>query len=112
MLIFKRSKIIFHYFCLIFGYMKFFILFWAIKPKQHIMSATTNYIVKTYKMNGNDNRSSSFPIFKKAYDYYCNKADDLNLDNAEYSDSVEMNHTAGGIGYDYRLELIIEESND
>lgn len=74
------------------------------------MAAIITYNVTTKKMNGSETNTSEFLTFEKAYDYYCTKADELNLDNAEYSDSVEMNHTAGGIGYDYRVELTIEET--
>jgi len=51
-------------------------------------------------------RTESFDKFSEAYSYYNELCDMKNLDNAEYSDVVEMNHSAGGIGYEFRIELI------
>jgi hypothetical protein len=53
-------------------------------------------------------KSMTFGSFKKAYSYYNELVDSMNLTNAEYSNEVEMNHTAGGIGFDFRVELICE----
>ena len=74
------------------------------------MAKIITYNVTTTKMNGSKSNTSQFLTFQKAYDFYCLQVDKLNLTNAEYSDSVEINHTAGGIGYDYRVELTIEET--
>lgn len=54
-------------------------------------------------------KTQSFGDFKKAYNYYCELADGMNLTNAEYSNCVEMKHEAGGRGFDYRIELIPAE---
>ena len=53
-------------------------------------------------------KSMTFGSFQKAYKYYNELVDSMNLTNAEYSNEVEMNHTAGGIGFDFRVELICE----
>ena len=74
------------------------------------MAKIITYNVTTTKMNGSKSNTSQFLTFQKAYDFYCLQVDKLNLTNAEYSDSVEINHTAGGIGYDHRVELTIEET--
>ena len=74
------------------------------------MAKIITYNVTATRMNGSETNTSEFLTFQKAYDFYCLQVDKLNLTNAEYSDSVEINHTAGGIGYDYRVELTIEET--
>ena len=60
------------------------------------MAKIITYNVTTTKMNGSKSNTSQFLTFQKAYDFYCLQVDKLNLTNAEYSDSVEINHTAGG----------------
>lgn len=72
--------------------------------------------VEVTAMNPNLNdkavrKSQSFVDFKKAYRYYNELVDSMNLTNAEYSNEVQMNHTAGGIGYDFRVELICENQD-
>lgn len=69
--------------------------------------------VEVTAMNSNLNdeairKSQLFGDFKKAYRYYNELVDSMNLTNAEYSNEVEMNHIAGGRGFDFRVELICE----
>lgn len=52
--------------------------------------------------------SKNFDSFNEAYLHYNNIVEKYYLNNAEYSDA-EMNLEAGGVGYDIRVELIINE---
>ena len=77
------------------------------------MTPTNSYTVTTSKMNGSSTRFMNFNSFNKAYDYYLNKCNDENcIDNAEQSTGAEMNLTAGGVGYDYRIELTVNEESE
>lgn len=74
---------------------------------------TQKFKVEVIAMNSNLNdeairKSRSFVDFKKSYRYYNELVDSMNLTNAEYSNEAEMNHTAGGRGFDFRVELICE----
>lgn len=72
------------------------------------MKTIIEYKVEVRNMNGQDNRVNYFNTFNEAYRFYNQKCDQYNLDNAAYSDA-EMNLDAGGLGYDYRVELILCE---
>jgi len=53
-------------------------------------------------------KEEQFGKWLDAYGYYLTFAESHNLNNVEYT-GAEMNLSAGGIGYDYRIELIVEE---
>ena len=52
-------------------------------------------------------RTESFNNWDAACRHYCTCCEDFYLYNAEYA-VAEMNLTAGGVGYDYRVEIICE----
>lgn len=48
-------------------------------------------------------KSRTFDNHRDAYRYYNELVDEMNLTNAEYSNEAQMNHTAGGRGFDFRV---------
>lgn len=73
---------------------------------------TTNYRVRVSKMNGQDIRSTNYNDYETALDAYVQRCDDNNINEGdrEYpAIGVEVGLSAGGPGYDYRVELVIEE---
>ena len=74
------------------------------------MSTTSTFTVtRTNMQNSNNNKFQNFSDYKKAHDYYLELCNELNcLDNAEQSTGAEMELSAGGRGYDWRIELTIE----
>lgn len=76
----------------------------------------TNWKVEISSMlniqeNLRGDRVVKFNNFKQAYQYYNEIVNDRNLHNAEYSDA-EMELSAGGIGYDWRVELLEDNGDD
>ena len=53
-------------------------------------------------------RNESFVDYNKAFTYFTELCDDNNID-CDTFEGVEMEYEAGGIGYDYRVELIINK---
>lgn len=69
------------------------------------MTTNNNWKVVITEMNTGATKENPFQNFKDAYSNYAEHATAKNLNNAEWTDA-EMELSAGGRGYDYRVELL------
>lgn len=66
----------------------------------------TEIEVRVTRMSNSDTRVKYFSSYDAAYSYYIEKCMEQNLENLECRcGSSEPDLTAGGRGYDYRVEL-------
>lgn len=75
----------------------------------------TTWKVEVSKMNGSDNRFKNFSNYKDALSYYAEQVDYHNIDGDDANwpaADTEVELSAGGRGYDYRIELLEDKDEE